>query len=134
LKKRILGLDIGEKRIGVAISDASQTIARELEIIQVANQKQALQEIAKICSENNIEKIIVGLPLNSDGEDTEQTKRVRNFVEKIKNYEIEFIDERFTSQQALKIQQKVGMKAKKSKKNLDSLAAVIILQTYLDSL
>jgi len=121
---KILGIDYGEKRIGLAISDESQTFARELNIL---SPKEFWAEIKSIINQNQISKIILGWPLNMRGEETEKTQEVARFkvqVEREIGLQIETIDERLTSQMAQNISG--------SKKNLDSLAAQILLQNYLN--
>jgi len=121
---RILGIDYGEKRIGLAISDESQTFARELSIL---SPKEFWRQIKTVIAENQISKIVLGWPLNLAGEETEKTKEVAGFkvqVARETGLQIETIDERLTSQMAQNIS--------RSKKNLDSLAAQILLQNYLN--
>jgi len=121
---RILGIDYGEKRIGLAISDESQTFARELSIL---SPKEFWRQIKTVIAENQISKIVLGWPLNLAGEETEKTKEVAGFkvqVARETGLQIETIDERLTSQMAQNISG--------SKKNLDSLAAQILLQNYLN--
>lgn len=121
---RVLGIDYGEKRIGLAISDESQTFARELTIL---SPKEFWQQIKKIINENQVTQIVLGWPLNMSGEMTEKTKEVVEFktkLEKLIEIKIEIMDERLTSAFAQNISG--------SKKNLDSLAAQILLQNYLN--
>jgi len=140
---RILGIDYGEKRIGLAVSDESQTFARELTIV---SPKEFWNEIKTIISENQITQIVLGWPLNMSGEETDKTREVAEFkqkLEKLGNWEIETMDERLSSQMAESIsgtllRQGFGglssknNKSKSTKNNLDSLAAQILLQNYLD--
>ncbi len=121
---KTLGIDFGEKRIGLAISDESQTLARELRIL---SPKEFWQQIKTIIGENEIAKIVLGWPLNMSGEETKKTEEVKSFklkVESETNLPVEIIDERLSSQMAQNISG--------SNKNLDSLAAQILLQNYLN--
>lgn len=121
---KILGIDYGEKRIGLAISDESQTLARELEIV---SPKKFWDNIKKLIVDESISKIVVGWPLNMDCGTTKKTEEVRQFIEQLGNLtdlRVEKVDERLSSVMAGKI---AG-----SQKNIDSLAAQIILQTYLN--
>jgi putative Holliday junction resolvase len=121
---KALGIDYGEKRIGLAISDESRTFARELTIL---SPKEFWQLIKQIITENEITQIVLGWPLNMSGEETEKTREVASFklqVESETNLPVAIIDERLTSQMAQNI--------KGSSKDLDSLAAQILLQNYLD--
>ena len=121
---KVLGIDYGHIRIGLAISDETQTFARELIIL---SPKEFWGQISGIIADNEVSKIVIGWPLNMKGEMTEKTKEVSDFRLKISektSLPIETIDERLTSQMAENISG--------SKKNIDSLAAQILLQNYLD--
>ena len=121
----ILAIDYGTKRIGLAVSDESQTLAREFNIL---SPKKFWQEIKKIILENKIIKIVLGLPLGLSGGETQKTKEVYEFKNKLSNLvnlPIELIDERFSSSMAKNLPG--------GSRNIDSLAAQIILQNYLNS-
>lgn len=121
---KVLGVDYGEKRIGLAVSDETQTFARELKIL---SPKEFWAEIHKIISENEVSKIVIGWPLNMSGEMTEKTREVESTklkVESVTGLQVDTIDERLSSAMAQNISG--------SKNNLDSLAAQILLQNYLD--
>ena len=121
---RILGIDYGHKRIGLAVSDESQTFARELSIL---SPKIFWEKLNDILLDHQIEQIVVGLPLNMSGGKTEKTREVEQFISDLEaqiDLPVETMDERLTSAMAAKISG--------SQKNLDSLAAQILLQNYLD--
>lgn len=121
---KALGIDYGEKRIGLAVSDESQTFARELFI---RSPKEFWNEIKKIVEEHEVSVVVVGWPLNMSGEKTDKTREVEAFKEKLEKFieiKVELMDERLSSQMAESISG--------SKKNIDSLAAQILLQNYLD--
>jgi putative holliday junction resolvase len=121
---RVLGIDYGEKRIGLAISDESQTFARELAIL---SPKEFWQQIKTLINENQVTQIVLGWPLNMSGEMTEKTKEVEGFkqkLEKLVEIKVEIIDERLTSVMAKKMPG--------GQRNVDSLAAMIFLQSWLD--
>ena len=121
---KALGIDYGEKRIGLAISDESQTLARELAIL---SPKEFWEQILSVIETNQITQIVLGWPLNMSGEETKKTLEVKEFKSELENktgLNIEIIDERLSSQMA---QNLPG-----GKQNVDSLAAQIILQNYLD--
>lgn len=125
---RILAVDWGEKRIGFALSDKSQRIAYPLKTIENQGLEVVISMIKKICQENKVEKIILGLPLGLDGKETKQAERVKR-IKEILNEQIDlpiiFEDERLTS--------KMGKQFKlNKKKNIDQIAAQILLQGYLD--
>jgi putative Holliday junction resolvase len=121
---KILGIDYGEKRIGLAVSDETQTLARELDIL---SPKEFWEQLNQLISNQQISKIVVGWPLNMSGEMTEKTREVERFKVKVgteTGLPVEVIDERLSSVMAENISG--------SKKDLDSLAAQILLQNYLD--
>lgn len=131
--KRVIGLDIGLKRIGVAVSDPFLITASPKGHIE--NNERAVENIKKLMEEYQTKDIVVGLPLTLKGNEGEQAAYTRQFVEKLKEeipeINIVFVDERFTSSLA---QKHISPKKSKNKGNIDSLSAVFILQTYLDSL
>jgi len=121
---KILGIDYGEKRIGLAISDESLTFARELEIL---SPKAFWMKVGQLIAEEGVGKIVLGWPINMAGQETQKTQEVKGFKEDLeKNFEVEVdvTDERLTSVMA---QHLPG-----GKRNIDSLAAQILLQNYLD--
>ncbi len=121
---KILGIDYGEKRIGLAVSDESLTLARELEIL---SPNEFWKQILNLIKEHNLNLIVLGWPLNMSGEQTEKTKEVENFKLKLENktgLKVEVMDERLSSQMAGNLPG--------GRKKVDSLAAQIILQNYLD--
>lgn len=121
---KILGIDYGEKRIGLAVSDESLTLARELEIL---SPNEFWKQILNLIAEHNLNLIVLGWPLNMSGEQTEKTKEVEKFKLKLEaktGLKVEVMDERLSSQMAENLPG--------GRKNVDSLAAQIILQNYLD--
>ena len=133
---RLLGLDVGDVLMGVAISDPSRVIATGLESITRANVKKDIQAIKRLVHEYEVEEIIVGLPKMMNGELGIQAKKVLSFVESLRAWvEIPVIlwDERLTTVAAEKFLIEANMRRKKRKKIVDKLAAVLILQGYLDS-
>lgn len=121
---KILGIDYGEKRIGLAISDESQTLARELMIL---SPNEFWQKILSLIEEHQVSTIVVGWPLNMSGGETKKTLEVKDFkqkLEKLVDIKIEIIDERLSSSMAKKLPG--------GNENVDSLAAQIILQNYLN--
>lgn len=123
---KVLGIDYGTKRIGLAISDETQTLARELSIL---SPNEFWQNLKDLIAEHAIEKIVIGLPIGMSGQGTDKTAEVQEFRDKLQlrmpNIELEFVDERLTSALAAEI---AG-----DDRNIDSLAAQLILQTYLDA-
>lgn len=131
LKDRILGLDVGDKRIGVAVSDPFGLFASGVGVIYRDNDKQAVDEIVRYCETYNIKKIVVGLPYNMDGTIGIQGEKTVKFISKLENYEIIYKDERLTSFEAEEILKKENKKYTKNKGLVDIKAACIILQSYL---
>lgn len=138
----ILAIDFGTKRLGIAIGDTEMGIAfpRD-EIINVgASHRHALQEILTLCQQEKIEKILVGLPLMPAGTDSKETENARRFTEDLEDYllqnncdiPVDYTDERFSSKTAQQAAQASGLTQKQSRGNLDSAAAAIFLQQYLD--
>ena len=121
---RILGIDYGTKRICLAISDESQTLARELDIL---SPNEFWKSLNQLIENQEIKLIVIGWPLNMSGQETQKTKEVAAFksqLEKQTGLRVEVMDERLSSQMAANI---AGQD-----KNIDSLAAQILLQNYLD--
>lgn len=142
---KIIGIDHGSVRIGIAVSDDSSTVAFGREAIQGKDAAKAVSYIKKLASEENASTIVIGYPLNLKAEKTKQTGEVELFEEKLREeflkeppYDIQIVrwDERFTSKMALDSQLESGMKKKRrqDKSNLDITSAAIMLQSYLDSL
>lgn len=133
---RILGLDFGTKRIGVAMSDELLLTAQGLDTIQRKELKSDLALINEIVSSNGVGEIIVGLPLNMNGTYSEKTKEAVLFVDDLKkttSIPVKTWDERLSSMQADRAMLEGDMSRAKRRKLSDKLAAQIILQSYLDS-
>ncbi len=134
---RILGIDYGDKRIGLAVSDRLQITAQGLGCYQVTNKKEDKKYFTQLAADYQIEKIVLGLPLRMDGTSgsrVDKTKAFAKWLEGFLDIPIIFWDERLTTKQATRIliQQNVKRKAKKNLK--DQVSAVIILSGYMESL
>lgn len=139
----MLGLDLGDKRIGVAISDPGEIMAvpvKPIELKAAAGSKAATNEIiravAKVVMEQRAEKIVVGLPISMSGNVSEQTKKVKRVCEQMsKALPIPVVtwDERLSTSEADRALAEAGITSKMRRNKLDSSAAAIILQGYLDS-
>jgi len=130
-----LALDIGTVRIGVAISDGLGLLAHPLTTLKWKNVQTLLKEINDLLEKNDIESVIVGVPLTMKGQQSEQTKRVLSiigFLEENLNVPIIQIDERLTTKMAEMQLRDAGKQASRSRNIIDQIAAVNILQTYLD--
>jgi putative Holliday junction resolvase len=133
---RLLALDIGEKRIGVAISDEARILARPLTTIVRASKREDFETIAKLIASHAVEHLIVGLPRTLRGEEGPQAERVRRYVDALSaaiDTPIIFRDERYTSVEA---EQRLAAlsRRKRTKGDVDAAAAAIILQGYLNQM
>ncbi len=134
---RILGLDYGDKKVGVSVSDLLGITAQSLTIIFFKNQKELIEKIRVIVEEQNIEKIVVGLPKNMNGSIGFRGEKTLKFVETLKeNFEridVFTLDERLSTVSSKNLMIETGVKQKDKKKKEDKIAASFILQTFLDS-
>ena len=131
----LVGLDIGYKTIGIAVSDRSFTIATPLNTVSRKGIKKDLPKIKEFLNEYNIGGFIVGLPLSLDGNENEQTNKIRKFSIELQSFfsiPIEFWDERYSSDIIFKELRKSDFSSSKIKKKLDQQSAAYILQGYLD--
>jgi|TARA_B100001758_G_C18348844_1_gene578601 putative Holliday junction resolvase len=134
--KRVLGIDYGEVRVGLSLSDLTQTIAKPFKTIMYKNINNLLDQLKEIIVENEVERLVVGIPYNMKGEDTKQTLKVKEFISFLESnlsYDIDLIDERLSSIEAEKTMHKMNIKTGHNKSDIDKIAASVILQEYLDS-
>ena len=130
---RYLAIDYGNKRTGLAICDQAETLASPLAVI--TGQKQLLQKIDEIIEKENVEAVVIGLPLNMDGTQSTQTKFVLKFAENLKNHlniPVNLHDERLSSFGARQKLIPADYTRKKRKKRLDAVAAADILESFLE--
>ncbi|MFA6422252.1 MAG: Holliday junction resolvase RuvX [Candidatus Buchananbacteria bacterium] len=123
---KLLGIDYGDSKVGLAVADTESGMALPYQILKSKGWSDLIVEIQKICKNENIEKIIIGLPIGSSGKESLQATRTREFVKKLEEsikIEVELLDERFSTQQAQKLS---------PGKDEDDIAAMLILQNYLD--
>jgi putative Holliday junction resolvase len=135
---RILGIDHGDARIGLALSDELGMLAHPLETLDGREKFNAIsRKLLTLIAEKKIERIIIGLPRNMNGTYGPAAEKIRGFVEKLTPLlpiPIQLWDERMTTQQAQRSLHDAGRNVKNSRKVIDQVAAVIILQSYLDSI
>ena len=133
---RVMALDYGDVRIGVALSDVTRFLASGYENYTRVNLDTDCKHIADIITNNNVKVVVFGLPLNMDGTAGVRVEKTMEFAEELKKYTtatIDFLDERLTSVSAEKILISADVSRKKRKQVLDKLSATIILQDYLDT-
>lgn len=133
---KYLGLDIGEKRIGVAISE-SGVIARELSTIYVVSKEQAIREIVDIITKNQIGKVVIGFPKHMDGTHNHSTSEVQEFADKLRRQveiPIIFEDERLTSVEAERLLKEQGIYNHELKEKVDQFSAKLILEQYFEKI
>jgi putative Holliday junction resolvase len=133
MMQRVLAIDYGEKRVGLALSDLMQIIGSPYKTIP--NNPELIADIQSIIIKKEVGCVIVGLPKGMKGQMTAQTEHVLNFVEKLKekNIKVELIDERLSSVSATKALIEQGIKTGHNKGLIDQTAAAIFLQQFLDS-
>ena len=133
---RIMALDVGDVRIGVAVSDLMGIIANPLETYtRKGNLDVDAAYVAKLAREKEVTQIVSGLPLGLNGQENEQTAKTREFVDKLAEIceiPIEYLDERFTTLSAERVLIEGNVRRENRKKVIDKVAATIILQNYLD--
>ena len=133
--KRKMGLDFGKARIGVAFSDLSSTIASADHVRKSQGEENDLNYFANLIKEKSVDEVVFGLPLKTDGTESEMSLIVRSFaekLEKVSGVQVCFQDERLTSFEAEEYLKEAGIKWEKRKELLDKVSAQIILQNYLD--
>lgn len=133
---RLLGIDPGEKRIGIALSDPTGTIASPLEVLEHVSLTVNAAMIAQLAAEYQAEKIIVGQSLNEDGKPTRQGKRAARLAAALRkqcNLPVILWDESFSTQEARAARLALNVRRRKRGGHLDDLAATVILQSYLDA-
>ena len=134
---RILALDHGTKRIGVALSDETKTIAQPLEYILTEPADKFLERLKAILAEKEVGLILIGLPRNMDGTYGPATEKVKAFISVLKEtitIPIKTWDERLTSTMANRVLIQGGVRRDQRKEKVDKMAAAILLQSYLDAI
>jgi putative Holliday junction resolvase len=134
-RPRLLALDVGDKRIGVAVSDATGMLVSPVETVHRKNSKLDVARICKLVEQSEAAAIVVGLPKNMDGTEGEQAAKVRSFAKKLMRetgLEVHFEDERLSSFTATERLVERGIQTGKNRDLIDMEAAVVILQSFLD--
>jgi putative pre-16S rRNA nuclease len=137
MKRRVMGIDYGTARIGVAVSDELQMLAHPAETIVVSKTPTPAARVAAIAQERNVERIIVGLPRHMNGSVGASAEEAQKFAEKLKSLvacEIQTWDERLSTVAAHRAMQEAGKTTRQTRGYIDQVAAQMLLQSYLDSL
>jgi len=133
---RILALDVGSKRIGVAISDPLGITAQGLDTIQRQNKRRDLEVLGRLLAEYQVREIVVGLPLRLSGAEGTQAEKMRRFADDLHSHfgvTVHLWDERWTSTEANRLLREAELSIQKRGKAVDRLAAVLILQSWLEA-
>ncbi len=136
IQSRVLALDLGKKRIGLALSDELGMTAQGLETLQRTNIREDLARLSQLAAEKNVSLILMGNPLHMSGREGRQTEYARDFGERLgaaSGIPVKFWDERLTTVAAQRVLRESGISIEKRAKAVDRLAAVILLESYLDS-
>ena len=133
---RILAVDHGEQRIGLALSDPTATIASPLRVIKHVSRLLAAAQVANLASENEVGLIVIGQSFDEEGNPNLAGRRAAKFAEALKeqtNLPVELFDESFSTQDARATRIEMGVSRKKRSGHMDELAAVMILRSYIES-
>ena len=133
---RKMGLDYGDRRIGIAFSDLLGVIASAYDVYKNVDQDSSIKYLTKLAKEKEVDEIIIGLPLNMQGEENERTLVTREFGKKLSDFSgisVVYEDERLTSVEADEILKEAGMNWEKRKELVDKVSAELILQSYLNN-
>lgn len=135
--KRVMGIDYGDARTGVAISDLLRTIVGSTYVVRSRNTEKALEDILQLARQNDVDQIVVGLPKNMDGSEGPRAALCREFAQKLESLTglpVAMWDERRTTVEAHNILSQHNYHGKKRKETVDAVAASLILSGYLDYL
>ena len=131
-----MGLDYGDRRIGIAFSDLLGLIASAYEVYKNTDQDTTIKYLTNLAKQQDVDEIVLGLPLNMQGEENERTQVTREFGAKLQNYSgisVVYEDERLTSVEADELLKERRLSWEKRKELLDKVSAQLILQSYLDN-
>ena len=133
---RVMGLDVGDKTIGIAISDALLLTAQSRPTLRRKDLKSDIEFLRQLAAENEVHQIVMGQPLHMDGRESPQSLKVARFAEELKkalDLPVTFWDERLTSVEAEQHLEQMGLNWRQRREQVDKIAAMIILQNYLDN-
>ncbi len=134
---RCLGIDLGDVRIGLALSDPSGVVAQPFAVLECAGPRRAVEAVARAIAAENVATVIVGFPLLLSGAEGQRARAARSFVgrlaRRVPTIHIELWDERFTTAQADRTMVDGGVRRLARRKSIDAMAAALILQSWLDA-
>lgn len=133
---RLMGLDVGARRIGVAVSDLLGVTAQGLDTLQRRNKRYDFQHLRRVIRDYNVTEIVVGLPRRLSGSDSAQTQKVQEFADELREkfeLPVHLWDERLTSVEANRVLREAELSIEKRAAAVDRMAAVLILQNYMDA-
>jgi putative holliday junction resolvase len=133
---RVLGLDVGSRRIGIAVSDPLGITAQGLETLQRTNKRQDFEHLGRVIRDYEVKEIVVGLPLRMSGAEGTQSEKMRGFAEELRKkfgLPVHLWDERLTSAEANRFLRETELSIDKRGKSVDRMAAILILQGWMDS-
>jgi putative Holliday junction resolvase len=136
LRTRIMALDVGARRIGVAVSDPLGITAQGLDTIQRQNKRRDLEALRRLLAEYQIQEVVVGLPLRLSGAEGTQSEKMRVFAEDLRHHfgvTVHLWDERWTSTEANRLLRETELSIDKRAKAVDRMAAILILQSWLEA-
>ncbi len=133
---KVMALDYGDARTGVAISDSLGLLAGETAVLPSWNHGRLLEEVASLAKSRGVDRLVLGLPRNMDGSEGPRAEKSRAFASELEEMglEVVFVDERRTTVEAHGILSEAGKKGKKRRERIDAVAATLILETYLNGL
>src|SRR3954470_20724905 len=134
---RVLALDFGKKRIGLAVSDELGLTAQGLETLHRTRVRDDIEALATLVEQYRVSQVLIGMPLHMSGDESRQSAHTREFAERLQRrtgLTVEYWDERWTSVQAQRMLRDSGVKVDRKDGTVDRISAVILLESYLDSL
>lgn len=133
---RILAVDLGSKRIGLAITDPLRMIASPFKTLHYRSEKQLVADLLVVIEANAVETVVIGLPLHEDGRESEGSTRSRTFAAKLNRRGVDTVlwDERYTSRDAEESLRRCGLDRRRALSKIDSIAASYILEDYLSEI
>jgi len=134
---RVLALDFGKKRIGLAVSDELRLTAQGLDTLHRTRVRDDIEALASLVNQYSVSQVLIGMPLHMSGDESRQSAHTREFAERLQRrtgLTVEYWDERWTSVQAERMLRDSGVKVDRKDGTVDRISAVILLESYLDSL